>query len=79
MQSLETTSGDSEMTSLWHFKTSWRVTRGYGICWKLRQVAFKARNITENALPILVAIFPHNSNKPRSQTESCVFSYVVLV
>ena len=28
----------------------------------------------ENALSILIVIFPHNSNKPRSETESCVFS-----
>ena len=30
--------------------------------------------MTENALSILIVIFPHNTNKPRPQTESCVFS-----
>ena len=31
-------------------------------------------NMTENALYILIVIFPYNSNKLRPQTESCVFS-----
>ena len=31
-------------------------------------------NMLENALSILIAIFFYNSNKPRPQTESCVFS-----
>ena len=34
------------------------------------------RNMTEKALSILI-IFPYNSNKPRPQTESCVFSSLV--
>ena len=46
---------------------------GCGNCWQLRRVAFKARNMMENALSLLI-IFPHNSNKLRPETESCVFS-----
>ena len=34
--------------------------------------------MTENALSILI-IFPHNSNKPRPRTESCVFSDLVIM
>ena len=30
--------------------------------------------MTKNALSILLLFFPHNSNKPRSQRESCLFS-----
>ena len=80
MWSLEMTSGDSDMTS--QFGT-WkqllvnecgRVARGYGNCWKLLWVAAEAHNMIESALYILIVIFPHNSNKPRPQTESCVFS-----
>ena len=54
-----------------------RVARGYGICWRLRQLpvavfrAGEARNMTENRLSILIVIFPYNSNKLRPQTESC--------
>ena len=47
---------------------------GCSDCWKLQRVAGEARNMTENALSILIVIFPYNSNKPRAQTESCVFS-----
>ena len=47
---------------------------GCSDCWKLRWVAGEARNMTENALSILIVIFPYNSNKPRPQTESCLFS-----
>ena len=47
-------------------------------CWKLWLVAGKARNMTENTVSILIVIFPYNSNKPRPQTESCVFSHVVV-
>ena len=50
---------------------------GSSDCWKLRRIAFEARNMTENALSILILIFLHNSNKLRSQTESCVFSDVI--
>ena len=70
------TSGDSETTSqfgTWKQLLGYecgRVARGYGNCWKLRQVC----NMMENALCILFVIFPHNSNKPRPQTESCLFS-----
>ena len=46
---------------------------GCSDCWKLRQVAGESRNITENALSNLIVIFLYNSNKPRPQTESCVF------
>ena len=49
---------------------------GWGDCFKLRQVAGKAHKMTENALSILIANFTYNSNKPRPQTESCVFSDV---
>ena len=45
----------------------------YSDCWKLWRVVDEARNMTENALSILL-FFPYNSNKPRSQTESCLFS-----
>ena len=85
MRSLEITSGDLETTS--QFGT-WkrlsgnkcgRVARGYGNCWRLRWVASKARNITENALSILIVIFSYNSNKPRPQAEICVFSDMVLL
>ena len=48
-----------------------------GNCWKLRRVASEAHNMTENALSILLLFFPYNSNKPRSQTESCLFSSMV--
>ena len=34
----------------------------------------EARNMTENALSILIVFFLYNSNKLRPQTESCVFS-----
>ena len=34
--------------------------------------------MTENALSILIVIFPYNSNKLRPQTESCVFSSLAL-
>ena len=50
---------------------------GCGDCRKLRWVAGEVRNMTENALSILIVIFTHNSNKPGPQTESCVFSAVV--
>ena len=40
----------------------------------LRRIAGEARNMTENALSILIVIFSNNSNKPRSQRESCLFS-----
>ena len=30
--------------------------------------------MTENALSVLIVIFPHNSNKPRPRTKSCGFS-----
>ena len=40
----------------------------------LRRVAGNAHNMTENALSILVVIFPYNSSKLRPQTESCLFS-----
>ena len=36
--------------------------------------SLEVRNITENALSILIVIFSYNSNKPRTQTESCVLS-----
>ena len=32
--------------------------------------------MTENVFSILIVFFPYNSNKPRSQTETCVFSNV---
>ena len=46
-----------------------------GNCWKLWQVAGEARNMMENALFILIVIFMYN--KPRPQTDSCVFSSLV--
>ena len=49
---------------------------GCGDCWRLRRVAGEARNMMENALSILIVIFPFNCNKPRPRTESCVFSDV---
>ena len=54
-----------------------RVARGYGNCWRLQWVPGEAHNMMEYALSILIVIFPYNSNKPRPQTESCVFSDVV--
>ena len=30
--------------------------------------------MTENTLFILIVTFPHNSDKPRPKTESCLFS-----
>ena len=79
-------SGDSETTSLfgiwkrlpetnagkWPEVTA--TAGGCGECWKLWRVAGKACNMTEN-LSILI-IFLNNSNKPRPQTETCVFSDV---
>ena len=45
-------------------------------CRTLQRVAGEAGNMTENALSILIVLFPHNSNKLRPHTESCVFSNV---
>ena len=42
-------------------------------CWR----GSHSRTMTENALSILIVVFPYNSNKPRPATESCVFSNVV--
>ena len=50
------------------------VARGYGNCWRLWQIAGNASIMKEDALSILIYIFPHNSNKPRPQTESYIFS-----
>ena len=47
---------------------------GCGDCWKPRWVAGDACDMTENDPSILIVVFPHNSNKPRPQTESCLFS-----
>ena len=80
--------GHSEMTSQYvtrHSETNAgelpevTVTAGgCGDCWKPWQVvvvvAGDARNMTENALSILIVIFPHNSNKLRPQIEICLFS-----
>ena len=44
---------------------------GCGDCWKPLRVG---GNMMENALSILIVIFPHNSNKLRPQTESSSFS-----
>ena len=48
---------------------------GCGDCWKPRKVAGNAPgpHATENAIFIFI-IFSHNSNKPRPQTESGLFS-----
>ena len=63
MRSPEMTSSDLEIT--YQFGT-WkrllgnecgRVSRGYSNCWKLRRVAGEARNMTENAISILIVIF----------------------
>ena len=35
------------------------------------------RRYDGNALSILIVLFPHDSNKPRPQTESCLFSDLV--
>ena len=65
---------------VWHLEmTSGKVARGCataggcGNCWKLQLVAFEARNMMENVLSILIGIFLHNSNKPKTQTERYVF------
>ena len=50
-----------------------------GDCWKLRRAAGKARNMMENALSILIVIFPYNFNKLRAQTENCVFSGLAVI
>ena len=86
MQLLETSSGDLEMTS--QFGNWKRLPRNEcrRVCqrlWQLLEVtatagrcgefASEARNTVEIPLSILI-IFPHNSNKPRPQTESYVFS-----
>ena len=89
MQSLETTSGHSEMTTQFvsrHFETNagelpemTATALGYGYCWKPRRVAGDAHNMMENALSILIVIFLHNYNKQRPQTESCIFSDLAQV
>ena len=45
---------------------------GCGDCWKPRRVA-------GDALSILIAIFPLNSNKPRPHTESCILLLLLLL
>ena len=50
---------------------------GCGDCWKLWRVSGEACNVIENALSILIVVFPYNSNKPRPQTKSCAFASLV--
>ena len=72
MRSLEVTSGESK-TSFKKQTTEVMATAGGCCdCQKLRWVAGEARNMTENALYILIVIFPNNSNESRPQTEGCV-------
>ena len=51
---------------------------GCGDFWKPWRVAGDARNMMENYLSILIVILPHNSNTPRPQTESYIFSNLAL-
>ena len=84
MRWLETTSGNSGTTSQIVTRHSETIAGGLpevmataggcGDCWKPRRVAGNAHNMTENALSIIIIIFLHNSNKPRPQTEICLFS-----
>ena len=78
MRSLKTSSGYSETTSQFvsrHSETSAgelsEVAAMAGSCSRLPAMAY---NMMEYALSILIVIFPYNSNKPRPQTESCLFS-----
>ena len=84
MQSLQTGSGHSETTSKFvtrHLQMNARelpevtgTAGGSSNCWKLQQVAGDAANMMKNAVSILIVIFLHNSNTPRPQTKSCLFS-----
>ena len=57
---------------------------GYSNCWRLRRLleatagCRRCPQYDGNAFSILIVIFPHNSNKPRPQTESCIFSDLAL-
>ena len=70
MRSLKMTSSDSETTS--QFGTWKQLHESCQRLWQLQRIAGKARNMTKNALYILIVIFLYNSNKT-SDRKLCIY------